>query len=114
VLLLLTVTAVAIVAFFARDARGENAWRRLIAPALAAVLLGGIVVLATRNYATLLGVPPGSLAAWILPGSYLAVAVIGAVWAVVLRDRRPGIYAAIGLGAHAVTSQLSATADGTR
>jgi amino acid transporter len=114
VLLLLTVTAVAIIAFFARDTRGENAWRRLIAPALAAVLLGGIVVLATRNYATLLGVAPGSAAAWILPGSYLAVAVIGVVWALMLKDRRPDIYQAIGLGPHAITSQLAASTDGTR
>ncbi len=47
ILILLAVTAVAVIAFFARDPRGENAWRRLIAPALAAILLGGIVVLAT-------------------------------------------------------------------
>ena len=64
-------------------------------------------MLATRNYATLLGVPPGSPAAWILPGCYLAVAVIGVVWAVVLHDRRPDIYAAIGLGPHAIASQLA-------
>ena len=58
--MLLTATAVAIVAFFARDPRGETAWRRLTAPAMAAVLLGGIIVLATMHYATLLGVPPGT------------------------------------------------------
>ncbi len=59
IILLLTQTAVAVIAFFARDARGENAWRRLIAPGLAAVLLAGIIVLAIQHYATLLGVPPG-------------------------------------------------------
>ena len=57
ILVLLALTSVAIVAFFARDPRGENVWRRLIAPAVAAVLLGGIVVLAVLHYATLLGVP---------------------------------------------------------
>jgi amino acid transporter len=114
ILLLLTATSVAIVVFFARDSRGENIWRRLIAPAIAAVALGGVVVLATRNYATLLGVPAGSPAAWALPGSYLAVTVIGAVWAVVLRGRRPRVYAAIGLGPHAIATQLAVPADGTR
>jgi hypothetical protein len=114
VLLLLTLTAVAIVAFFARDRRGENAWRRLIAPAIAAVLLGGIVVLATMHYATLLGVPPGTPIAWMLPASYLAVAVIGEVWAVVLKSRRPHVYDAIGLGPHSVTTQLTRSAEGTR
>src|SRR6266704_86181 len=39
VLILLALTAVAVIAFFARDPRGETAWGRLIAPALAAVLL---------------------------------------------------------------------------
>jgi amino acid transporter len=46
VLVLLAVTAVAVVVFFARDPRGEGAWPRLIAPVLAAVLLGGMIVLA--------------------------------------------------------------------
>jgi len=102
---LLAVTSVAVIAFFARDPRGENAWRRLIAPALAAVLLGVIVVLAVLHYATLLGVPSGSPAAWALPSSYAAVAAGGLGWALVLRARRPTVYATIGLGAHAITGQ---------
>src|ERR1019366_6305190 len=63
ILVLFAVTAVAVIAFFARDPRGENAWRRLVAPALAAAALGVIVVLAVQHYATLLGVPPGRLGA---------------------------------------------------
>jgi len=56
-LILLAVTAAAVVVFFARASRGENLWQRLIAPLLAAALLTAIVILAVRNYATLLGVP---------------------------------------------------------
>jgi hypothetical protein len=108
---LLALTAVAVIAFFARDPRGETAWSRLIAPALAAVLLGGIVVLAVLHYATLLGVPPGSVAAWALPASYAAAAVAGLGWGLILRTRRPQVYATVGLGAHAVTGQ---TAPATR
>ena len=52
IIVLLAATSVAVIVFFARDPRGENAWRRLIAPALAAVLLAGIVVLAVQHYAT--------------------------------------------------------------
>src|SRR6202023_973051 len=80
ILVLLALTAVAVIAFFARDPRGENAWRRLIAPALAAVLLTGIVVLAVTHYATLIGVPPGDPAAWALPASYAVAAAIGLCW----------------------------------
>jgi amino acid transporter len=114
ILLLLALTAVAVIAFFARDPRGENAWRRLIAPALAAILLSGIVMLAVANYHTLLGVPPGDLAAWALPASYGLVAVIGLGWGLMLKIWRPQVYAAIGLGAHAVTGQLTPASEGTR
>jgi amino acid permease len=114
ILILLTATAIAIVAFFARDPHGENAWRRLIAPALAAILLSGIVVLATLHYATLLGVPAGATPAWALPASYAAVIAAGLCWGLILKIRRPQTYAAIGLGAHAVTGRLDRSGEGTR
>jgi hypothetical protein len=63
----------------------------------------GIVILAVLHYGTLLGVRPGSPAAWALPSSYAVVAVAGVSWGLVLRVRRPQIYQAIGLGAHAIT-----------
>ena len=114
ILILLAVTAVAVIAFFARDARGENAWRRLIAPGLAAILLTGIVILAVTHYATLLGVPAGAVAAWALPASYAGIAVIGLGWGLLLKIRRPQVYAAIGLGAHAITGQRTPAGEGTR
>jgi amino acid transporter len=106
VLILLVATAVAVIVFFARDTRGETAWRRLIAPALAAVLLAVIAVLAVQHYATLLGVAPGSPAAWALPASYAAVAAAGITWGLILRSRRPDVYAAIGLGTGAASRAL--------
>lgn len=96
ILLLLACTSAAVIAFFSRDARGENAWRRLIAPALAVLALAGIIVLAVQNYAGLLGVAPGDAAAWILPASYAAVAAIGVCWGLLLRSRRLAVYAAVG------------------
>lgn len=114
VLILLALTAIAIVRFFALDPRGETTWRRLIAPMLAAVLLTGIVVLAATHYDTLLGVAPGSAAAWALPASYAVIAVIGLAWGLILRATRPDTYAAIGLGAHAVTGQLTPASGSAR
>jgi amino acid transporter len=111
IILLLALTSVAVIAFFARDARGENAWRRLIAPAVATILLTGIAVLAVQHYAILLGVASGDPAAWALPASYAVVAVIGLGWGLILKVRRPQRYAAIGLGAHAATGQLTPSAE---
>jgi amino acid transporter len=105
IILLLAATSVAVIAFFARDAHGENLWRRLAAPALAAVLLATIAVLAIQHFAILLGVAPGNPAAWALSASYAAVAVVGLGWALILRARRPAIYATIGLGPHAITGR---------
>ena len=100
ILILLAVTSVAVVAFFARDPRGENAWRRLIAPALAAVLLArhrrpGHPAL--RHPARRPARRRGRLgAARQLP----AVAVIGLEWGLSCsRSAARDIYAAIGLGA---------------
>jgi hypothetical protein len=105
VLLLLAVTSIAVIVFFDGDPRGEGTFARMTAPALAALTLTGIIVLAVLHYNTLLGVPPGAVAAWALPAGYAAVAVLGIGWGLVLRARRPQTYAAIGLGAHAVTGQ---------
>jgi hypothetical protein len=107
-------TAVAVIAFFARDPRGESAWARLIAPGLAVIALGAIVVLAVQHYGTLLGVPPGSPAAWALPACYVVAAGTGVCWGVLLGARRPQVYATIGLGAHVVTGQLAPARPGTR
>jgi hypothetical protein len=63
-------TSLAVLAFFARAPRDENARHRLIAPALAAVALLAMVWSGLTNYATLLGVAPGSTEAWApTPGS---------------------------------------------
>ena len=58
--------------------------------------------------------PAGTAAAWALPASYAVVAVIGLGWGLVLKARRPQTYAAIGLGAHAVTGQLTPASDRTQ
>jgi amino acid transporter len=114
IIVLLALTAIAVVAFFARDPRGENAWPRLIAPALAAVILATIVILAVRNYASLLGVRPTDPASWEFPASYAVVAVTGLGWGLWLRARRPDLYAAVGLGARAVTTRLTAAAEASQ
>jgi amino acid transporter len=113
IIVLLAATSVAVIAFFARDPRGENLWCRLAAPALAGFVLTGIAVLAVQHYAILLGVPPANAAAWVLPGCYGVVAVAGLGWGLVLKTRRPQVYATIGLGPHAITAQ-PATATETR
>jgi amino acid transporter len=110
ILVLIGATSIAVIKFFARDPHGEPAWRRIIAPGLAAVVLAGMVWLCLRNYATLLGVAPGSRAARLLPAIYGVAALIGVCWALALRHARPGVYHVIGMGHNAVLATPSVAA----
>lgn len=101
VLCLLATTSIAVITFFARDPRGENAWRRLIAPALATLALLAMVWAGLANYATLLGVAPGSTEAWALPAPFAGAGALGVGYGIWLRSARPSVYRGIGLGADA-------------
>jgi amino acid transporter len=48
-------TSIAVIAFFARDARGEEVWQRLVAPALAAVVLAVVLYLVCSKMGLLTG-----------------------------------------------------------
>jgi amino acid transporter len=105
VLVLAAVASFAVIAFFARDRRGESRWAAVVAPALAAVILTVMVWLAVANYSTLLGVPAGSPLAWIFPAVYAAAALIGIGWATFLKVvtphlQRRGIGTALLTGSH--------------
>lgn len=103
VLTLVALTSVAVLAFFWRHPSGENAWRRLIAPVLATILLVIVVILAISNYDILVGVASDAPERWILPGLFLIAALIGVAWARFLKASRPDVYEAIGRGANAAT-----------
>jgi amino acid transporter len=101
ILLLVAITAVAIIAFFARNSQGENLWRRLIAPFIALCALAYMIFEGLRGYASMIGVAEGDTAAWALPASFGVVAVIGFIYALVLKATRPTVYQGIGYGATA-------------
>jgi amino acid transporter len=109
VMILLAVTSVAVIRYFARQPGSESVWARAVAPAAAALLLSGAIVLAITHFGTVLGTGPGNPAAWLLPACFGAAIVAGLGLGMYLRARRPGVYAAIGLGAHAAISQAPAS-----
>jgi hypothetical protein len=87
-----------VIVFFARDRRGESLWSAVIAPTASAAALLAMVWLVVDNYATLLGVAPGSALAWIFPTVSAVAAVAGITWALIMKATRPEAYAAIGSG----------------
>ncbi|MBG0569174.1 APC family permease [Actinoplanes sp. NEAU-A11] len=98
VLLLYTVTSVSVVAFFARGARGEGLWQRLIAPLIATAILLFVTYLAITNLPTLFGVDPGTGPARVVPLAFLVVFAAGTVWGLILRHTKPTVYRGIGSG----------------
>jgi amino acid transporter len=98
ILVLLALTSVAALVFFARTPRDATVWQRILAPALSAAALGYMTYLCARNFATLLGVPATSQAAVYLPALFPLVFLLGIGLALYLRAARPEVYARIGLG----------------
>jgi amino acid transporter len=101
VLILMTLTSAAVVGFFARDRRDEPFWHRIAAPLLATALLGWVLYLTVDQFAVLLGVDPADPLRWAFPASFAVAAVLGLIWAGLLKAWRPDIYDTIGLGANA-------------
>ncbi|WP_229830273.1 APC family permease [Actinoplanes ianthinogenes] len=104
VLLLITLTAFAVIGYFARHPEGEDVLHRIVAPVISAVLLVVVSYLALDNIATLLGVEPGSKPAVVVPASFGVLLLGGILWAFFLRATRPQVYSGIGLGASSATS----------
>lgn len=96
VVLLMTLTAAAVIGFFRDDARGVGVFSRLVAPAIAVVALGAVFLIVVGNFDSMLGTEPDSPLRWILPGIVLLAGVLGAVWGLYLRSSRPEVYEGIG------------------
>ncbi len=87
VLVLLVLTCVAVIVFFARSGLDRRAWHTRIAPALGFLGLAACLVLTIVNFPTLIG---GSTALALGLGGLLAlVTAVGIVMALARRERAP-------------------------
>jgi amino acid transporter len=103
VIVLITTSSFAVVAFFSRNPSGESVWRRATAPILASIALTVVVVVAIANFDIVLGVEPDNNVRWIVPIAYCVAIVLGFLYGLFLKSSRPDVYASIGLGANAAT-----------
>lgn len=84
VLALQVLTSVAVIAYFSRVPNDEDLWHRLVAPALATLMIGGVLVLVCNKMGLLTGLGTGGNLLICLP---LVVAfVVGVVRGAQLRD----------------------------
>lgn len=96
ILILETITSVAVFVFFRRSRHitGLTGWHTVVAPLLATAGLGLVVVLAIRNFPTLIG--GSDVLAVILQATTWGVFLGGVVVALVYRTFKPGVYERIG------------------
>jgi amino acid transporter len=94
ILLLQLLVSVAVIVFFWRENRGVSLWRRLIAPGLSAIGLAACFVLMAANLDLVSG--SSSRIVQNFPWILLFVGVLGASFALWVKERRPGVYAGLG------------------
>jgi amino acid transporter/GNAT superfamily N-acetyltransferase len=99
VLILMWGASAAVVVFFFRNRSLENVWRARLAPCVAFLLLSGVLAATAIGLGDLLQVSSDSPFQWLFPTAYAACALLGCGWALLVRVRRPEVYAAIGRGA---------------
>jgi amino acid transporter len=90
VVILMTLVSVAMLVFFRRVATGKGIWHTLIAPIISTIGLAVILLLVVTNFSLLTGT---QAQAYGVMGFVLASFVVGSVSAVVIRRRRPDVYA---------------------
>ncbi|WP_137825864.1 MULTISPECIES: APC family permease [unclassified Brevibacterium] len=96
--LLMALTALAVIGFL-RTQRGEySTWVRLIAPGIAAIGLFVLFFAIVANFDVLIGTTEPTVLSWLLPLLVLVPGLIGTLWAYWLRGSRPELYAGIGSG----------------
>ena len=96
--LLMALTAFAVIGFFRKRSSGLSAWTTVIAPLIAGLLLTAMFVMILGNFPLMLGQTEPDLTTFLLPGIVIAAFVIGLLWALVLRSQKPRLYAQIGHG----------------
>lgn len=98
IMLLMAVSCLAVIVFFARRGAARAQRWRLVASAVAGIALSVIATYTVKDFGVLLAARPGSPPAWVLPGVIALAAAVGLLQGVVLRTVRPELHARIGLG----------------
>lgn len=93
---LMALASFAVIAFFLKDAQGENAMSTKLFPALSGLILGYLFVLIFRDFGALTGAE-GNLS-WMLPSLVIVAGVVGIALAAMLKSRDPGRFAELGKG----------------
>lgn len=96
--LLMAITAAAVIGYFARNRRGLSVWVTVVAPAVSGLALLWVFIMILQNFPLMLGQTEPDATTFVLPGVVFVAAIVGIVWALIMRSRAPKLYAQIGHG----------------
>lgn len=113
--LLMGLTAFAVIGYFRKHSHGQSIWVRIIAPIVSGALLLIMFVMIIGNFPVMLGTELSDPATFILPGLIVLAFIVGVIWASILRTRNPKVYSQIGHGTEpgAYGTELIDVADST-
>ncbi|UOQ89929.1 APC family permease [Agromyces endophyticus] len=103
--LLMAVVSLAVIGYFRRDQRDVGVGSRIVSPVLSFLALTTVLVLIVMNFTVLLGQAEPDATTFLLPALIVLAGVVGIVWGLVLRGRRPDVYRRIGHGAEGATAE---------
>jgi amino acid transporter len=96
IIVLMSLSSFAVVAFFARHRDlDSNVLRTIVAPIVAGVAMAAVAIYAASQFGLLIGNPDSPLR-WILPALILVAALGGIIAAINLKGRSPEMYAQMG------------------
>lgn len=93
---LMALASFAVIAFFLKDAMGENSLSTKLFPALSGLILGYLFVIIFRDFGALTGAE-GNLS-WMLPSLVILAGIVGIIMASLLKGRDPQRFAELGKG----------------
>nr|WP_209707125.1 APC family permease [Leucobacter exalbidus] len=96
--LLMGLTAFAVVGYFRKHPHNLSVWTTVIAPFVSGILLLVMFFMILGNFQLMLDQEVADATTFVLPGLIVAALIIGIVWGLALRRRKPAIYAQIGHG----------------
>ncbi|WP_406349302.1 hypothetical protein OHA44_37185 [Streptomyces sp. NBC_00144] len=85
----MTLASVAVIVFFRRTHHDTRVWHTIVAPALAVVGLGTVLVLVIGNFTQVI---PDPTSAWVVGLLVVLCYAVGVGIAVGMRRRRPAVY----------------------
>jgi amino acid transporter len=94
ILIAMAITSLSAIVYFRRNKHPVNAWQSLIAPILSVLTLGGMVLLAAQNFATL--IDDSQALADTMMCAVVGTFVVGFAYACWLKKTKPAVFQRIG------------------